>query len=109
MRLHLLGQGDVQAVGEKGDEDVRLDTVLELVVDRAYCKVALEIFERLLDLYELNVVALQLGRVGAGQVGTQQIAPFAAAHFAQLVAAQGVGEGGGAIIDLYLNQPPGRR
>src|SRR5580704_137286 len=34
-RLEPGAQGDVQAVGQEGDEDVRLDAVLELMVDRA--------------------------------------------------------------------------
>ena len=40
---------DVQAIGQKGDEDVRLDASLELVKDRPDREVALEVLERLLD------------------------------------------------------------
>ena len=39
----------VQAVGQEGEEDVRLDAVLALMVDRADRQIALERFERLLD------------------------------------------------------------
>jgi hypothetical protein len=39
----------VQAVGGEGDEDVRLDAILTLVVDRADGKIALERLEDLLD------------------------------------------------------------
>ena len=44
-----MAERDVQAVGKEGDEDVRLDAVLALVVDRADRQIALERFERLLD------------------------------------------------------------
>ena len=43
-------QGDVQAVGDEGDEDVRLDPLLALVEDRPEGEVVLEFLERLLDL-----------------------------------------------------------
>jgi hypothetical protein len=42
-------QGDVQAVGEKGDEDMRLDAPLTLMVDRPDRQIALECFERFFD------------------------------------------------------------
>jgi hypothetical protein len=44
---------DVQAVGEKGDEDVRLDALWVLMEDRSAGEVALEVLERFLDRYEL--------------------------------------------------------
>src|SRR5215472_12261352 len=34
-RLELCAQRDVKAIGQKGDEDVRLDAAFALVVDRA--------------------------------------------------------------------------
>ena len=69
VRAQLLGQCDMQAVGEEGDEDVRVDPVFELVMDRAHREVALEIFERLFDVHELDVVTPQLGGLGAGEIG----------------------------------------
>lgn len=45
------------------------------------------------DLGETDVVLPQGGGVFVGQVGAQQIAAFTATHGAQLVAAQGEGEG----------------
>jgi hypothetical protein len=39
----------VQAVGEEGDEDVRLDAALMLVIDRPDGEISLERLERLLD------------------------------------------------------------
>ena len=46
---------DLQAVGEEGHEDVRLDARLGVVVDRAHRQIVLEFLERLLDLGELDV------------------------------------------------------
>ena len=39
----------MQAIGQEGDEDVRLDPGLELVKDQPDRQVAFEVFERLLD------------------------------------------------------------
>ena len=38
-RPELCAQRDVQAIGQEGDEDVRLDAVLELMVDRAQVQI----------------------------------------------------------------------
>ena len=48
-------QGDVQAVGQEGDEDVRLDAALELMEQRPDGEVALQVFEGLLDADELKI------------------------------------------------------
>jgi hypothetical protein len=40
-RLEPCAQRDVQTVGQEGDEDVRLDAVLELMVDRAQVQIVL--------------------------------------------------------------------
>ena len=71
-------QGDVQAIGDERDKDVRLDPVLALMEDRPDGQIVLEFLERLLDLHELHVVAPQDRRILAGQVGTQQIPALAA-------------------------------
>ena len=55
-RAQALLQGHLQAVGEEGDKDVGVDTFIELVVDRTDGQVAFELFERLLDFSELDVV-----------------------------------------------------
>lgn len=68
MRSQLLGQRDVQAVGQKGDEDVRFDARLVLMVDRPDGQVAFEGLKRLFDLRELDVVVPQLGGVVAGEI-----------------------------------------
>src|ERR1700687_6415316 len=83
-RLEPSAQRDVQTVSQEGDEDVRLDTVLELMVDRAQVQIVLHGLEGGLDLDELDVEPPQLGRVFAGEIGAQQIAAFTPPHLAQL-------------------------
>src|SRR6202158_5063282 len=75
-RLEPCAQRDVQTVSQEGDEDVRLDTVLELMVDRAQVQIVLQGLEGGLDLDELDVEPPQLRRVFAAQIGAQQIAAF---------------------------------
>jgi hypothetical protein len=45
----------MQAIGEEGDEDVRFDAMLKLVVDRTELQIILEILERRFDLDELDI------------------------------------------------------
>ena len=40
-RLELCPQGDVQAIGHKGDEDMRFDAAFELMVDGAQLQIVL--------------------------------------------------------------------
>ena len=40
----------VHAIGDEGDEDVRLDTRVGLMKDRTDRKIVFELFERLFDL-----------------------------------------------------------
>ena len=68
-RLELGVQRDVKAVGQEGDEDVRLDAVLKLVVDRAEFQIVLEILERGLDLDELDIELPQMGGLSGAQIG----------------------------------------
>ena len=68
---------DVQAIGQEGDEDVRLDARLKLVKDRPDCEVAFEVLERLLDRDQQQVLAPQLGRVFLDEIGAQEIPAFA--------------------------------
>ena len=44
--VQLPAEGDMQAIGEEGDEDVRLDALLMLVVDGADGQIAFEMPER---------------------------------------------------------------
>ena len=48
-------QRDVQAIGQESDEDMRLDALFELVVDRAQLQIVLHGLEGGLDLDELDV------------------------------------------------------
>src|SRR5207248_11222529 len=70
-------QRDVQAIGQKGNEDVRLDAGLELVKDRPDREVALEVLEGFLDRRRQQIMAPQLGRVFLDEIGAQQISAFA--------------------------------
>jgi hypothetical protein len=45
----------VQAIGHEGDEDMRFDAPFELMGDGAQLQIVLEVFERRLDLGELDV------------------------------------------------------
>lgn len=73
MGAHLLDQGDVQSVGQEGDEDVGVDPGFDLVVDRPDRQIPLEVARRLFDLGQLQIVAPLFSRVAPGKVGTQQI------------------------------------
>src|SRR5882672_2734317 len=68
-RLEPSAQRDVKAIGQEGDEDVRFDAVLKLVVDRAELQIVLEILERGLDLDELDIDPPQMGRLSGAQIG----------------------------------------
>src|SRR5215471_19268969 len=81
-RLELSAQRDVKAIGQEGDEDVRFDAVLKLMVDRAELQIVLEILERGLDLDELDIELPQMSRLSGAQIGAQQIAPFAPTRLA---------------------------
>ncbi len=70
-------EGDLQAIGDEGHEDVGLDAMVELVVDRPDGEIAFQLLEGLLDLGELDIEAPQAGRVIVLQVGAQQVAAFA--------------------------------
>ena len=56
-------QRDVQTIGQEGDDAMRFDPLLQLVVDRSQSEIVLEGFERRLDLDQLNVELPQLGGV----------------------------------------------
>src|SRR5690349_22511389 len=85
-------ESDVQAIGQKGNEDVRLDASLELVKDRPDREVALEVLECFLDCNQQQIMAPQLGRVFLDEVGAQQIPAFARAGLPQLVAIEAIAE-----------------
>ena len=76
-------QCHLQAVGEKGNEDVRFDTCLGLMVDRTNGQIVFKLLERLFHFGELHVERLQLIGVVPTQIGAQQISPFVRAHLTQ--------------------------
>src|SRR3977135_1255907 len=84
------GESDVQARGQKGNEDVRLDAGLELVKDRPDREIAFEVLERLLDRNQQQIMAPQLGGVFLDEIGAQQIPTFARAGLPQLVAIEAI-------------------
>ena len=55
-RPQSIAESDVQAIGEKGDENVRLNARLELVMDRADGEIAFQIFKCLFDSDELQII-----------------------------------------------------
>jgi hypothetical protein len=67
-------QRDVKAVGEEGDEDVRLDPRFELMEDRADREIALEVLESFLHRDELQIVTPEFRRIVFGEIGAQQVA-----------------------------------
>src|SRR5437764_11501396 len=71
-RMQAPRESDVQAIGQKGNEDVRLDASLELVKDRPDREVALEVLECFLDCNQQQIMAPQLGRGLLDVVGELQ-------------------------------------
>jgi hypothetical protein len=97
----------VQAIGQEGDEDVRLDAVLELVVDRAQVNVVLHGLEGGLDLNKLDIEPPQLSRVFAGEIGAQQITAFAPPRLAQLFTIEREAQGSALVSHLYIDEALG--
>jgi hypothetical protein len=58
----------MQAAGEKGDDNVGINAVFELVVNRTIRKAALERSEGLLHGHQLQVVLPELCRVALCQI-----------------------------------------
>jgi hypothetical protein len=70
----------MQAVSDKGDENVRFNPLLELMVDRAASQIALEIAEGFRDLGQLDIKLPKLSRIDSDQIGAQQITTFSAPY-----------------------------
>jgi transposase len=60
--------GDLQAIGDEGDNDVRLDALIRLMIDRTDRQIVLELLEGLLDLDQLQIQGPELRRILPGQV-----------------------------------------
>jgi hypothetical protein len=99
-RVQAPRQCHVQAIGQKGDEDMCLDAGLELVKDRPDREIALEVLERLLDRHQQQVMAPQLGRVFLDEIGAQQVPAFARSCLPQFVAIEPIAEGGAVCSNL---------
>ncbi|MDQ3775111.1 MAG: hypothetical protein M3461_12515, partial [Pseudomonadota bacterium] len=101
--------GDQQRpCGER--EDVGCDTRVFLVIDRADGQIALEFFEGLLDLGQLDVVLPQASGRFSREIGAEQVAPFSAPNDAEFVPVQGEGEdlwGDGLVFSrqMEIDQP----
>jgi hypothetical protein len=74
-----VAQARLHAVCQERDEEVGLDPVFALVINRAYCQVVLQAFESCLYFHQLEVKLPEFGRLGAGQIRPQQVAAFSAA------------------------------
>src|SRR5437763_12893514 len=100
-------KSDVQAIGQEGDKDVRLDAGLELVKDRPDREVALEVFEGLLDRDQQQIMAPQFSVVFLDEIGAQEIPAFALSCLPQLIAIEPIGECGAVCGDLDYRQASG--
>src|SRR6516165_11412327 len=98
---------DVEAIGEEGDEDMRLNPRLVLVKDRPNGEVAFEVLERLFDAAELKVKAPQPRRIVVDEIGAQEIAALAPPGPAQFGAIETIAERGAVRGDVYRDQAPG--
>src|SRR6266849_5659502 len=107
--IQTTGQGDLHAVGQKGDEDVGLDPLLVLMEDRTNREIALEIAERLFDGNELRVVLPELGGIIVGKIGAQQISAFAPPCRSQFLAIEREAEAWALFVHLDIDQTPGGR
>jgi hypothetical protein len=62
-------QGDLETIGEEGDENVRFDPSIHLVVNRPNTQVTFEFFERLFDFGRLDIPGPELDGIVAGEIG----------------------------------------
>src|SRR6516165_2872993 len=107
-RLEPGSQGDVQAIGEKRDEDMRFDALFQPMVDRTQLEIILQRFEGALDFGQLNIKLPQLCGVTSTEIGPQQIAALPSANLPQLVVVERVAEYGAAGRDIDRDQTPSR-
>ncbi len=63
-------QSDLETISQEGDEKVRIDAPIQLVVNRTNTQVALEFFERLFDFGQLDVPGPELNGIVACEIGT---------------------------------------
>ena len=73
MRHQLMLQRDLQTVGQKRNQDVRVGAMFELMIDRADAQFALEGSKHRFDLRQLDVARPQHCGVFRGQIGAEQV------------------------------------
>src|ERR1700680_4671695 len=66
-------QRHLQTVSEKGDQNVRVDAMLQLMMNGTDAKFTLERTEYRFDLCQLHVTRPQHARISCGKVGAQQV------------------------------------
>src|ERR1700726_1471165 len=87
---------------------MRLDPMLDLMIDRPQLKIVFQVFERSLDFGQLNVELPEIGGVAISEVWAQQKTPSTPAHLAQLLAVECEAERSPAGGDIDVDQPPRR-
>src|SRR5882724_10316778 len=66
-------QRHLQTVSEKGDQNVRVDAMLQLMMNGTDAKFTLERAKYRFDLCQLHVTRPQHARISCGKVGAQQV------------------------------------
>src|SRR5260370_23175787 len=87
---------------------MRLDPMLDLMIDRPQLEIVFQVFERSLDFGQLNVELPEIGGTAISRSCAAPIAPFTSAHPAQLLPAGREGERRPAGGDIAGDQPPRR-
>ena len=107
-RTGALFQGDLQAIGHEGDQDMRFHTPVFLVVEGAQLQIAFQFLEGLFDFRQLHVVLPQRRRCFPREVGAQQVMAFAPLRLTQFGFVQGEAKTGLLILccagDVYRDQ-----
>ena len=68
-------QGYLQAVGQKGDQNVSVGAMLQLMIDGTYAEVVFERPKYRFDLRQLYVARPKDAGIFRGKVGAQQVVP----------------------------------
>ena len=81
-------QCDMKAVGHEGDEDVRLNSCVELMENRSEREITLEVFKRLLDLGEADVLLPEYRWIFSAQIRSEEIVAFSPYRLPEFVLPQ---------------------
>jgi hypothetical protein len=82
MEPYAMRQIHVETVGHKGDEEMRLNAMLELAKNGAQRQILFEVLKGRFDFDRLHVELPQLGRITPAEVGAKHVATLAAAGLA---------------------------